>query len=222
MSLDARKQRLIHVLLDAGVLQFGEFTLKSGRVSPYFFNLGSIFYGKPFHTLAIAYAQAIKDHFSHAQVLFGPAYKGIPLASATSICCFENHLLELGVAFDRKEAKDHGEGGLFVGAALQGQIVMIDDVITAGTAVNSALEKIKAHAPEAQVKGLVVAMDRQESVIEPGPSAIESLQQKTGLEVHALLCLQDLIDFMSTQNGDQSFLPAMLEYRQRFGAKNVT
>lgn len=216
------KVPLIEMLLKANVLSFGEFTLKSGRVSPYFFNLGYIFRGNTLGPLAESYAALLNIEFPEANTLFGPAYKGIPLASTTAVSAFYQHQKILGVAFDRKEAKAHGEGGEFVGSALSGNIVLVDDVITAGSAVRSSLEKINralsSQDTAACVQGLVVAMDRQESFVQGGPSAIQALEQETGLKVASLLCFADLLDFIECKPEFSEYKPAMIAYRERYGA----
>lgn len=215
------KHRIIEILLHEGVLAFGSFKLKSGRTSPYFFNLGQVFQGQALHFLASAYAQLLHKEFPETNVLFGPAYKGIPLASTTAICCYQQFRMDLGIAFDRKEEKDHGEGGLLVGSPMQGNIVLIDDVITAGSAVRSSLAKIIHHGGDAQykVQGLLVAMDRQEAVVEGGQqSAITALEQETGLKVHALLTFNDLLDFIQKNAEYATFIDHMLNYREKYGA----
>ena len=191
MTQSTDLQAVIDTFIEAGVLSFGEFTLKSGRVSPYFFNLGKIFQGKPLNFMAKAYASLLKRDFADADVVFGPAYK----------------------------AKTHGEGGLFVGHPLKGKIVLIDDVITAGSAVRSSLEKMKSESTEGQVVGLIVAMDRQEAVVEGGQSAIQSLEAETGLKVSALLTFADIISYIKNNPEFSHHLPAMEAYRERYGAK---
>ena len=219
MTQSTDLQAVIDTFIEAGVLSFGEFTLKSGRVSPYFFNLGKIFQGKPLNFMAKAYASLLKRDFADADVVFGPAYKGIPLASAAAVSAYEHFDMSVGVAFDRKEAKTHGEGGLFVGHPLKGKIVLIDDVITAGSAVRSSLEKMKSESTEGQVVGLIVAMDRQEAVVEGGQSAIQSLEAETGLKVSALLTFADIISYIKNNPEFSHHLPAIEAYRERYGAK---
>lgn len=211
-------QSIINTFLEAGVLSFGSFTLKSGRQSPYFFNLGKIFNGKALSFMSKAYAGLVHRDFSNADVVFGPAYKGIPLATATAISAQDLYGMNLGVTFDRKEAKDHGEGGTLVGHALTGNVVLVDDVITAGSAVRSSLNKIKSEAQDCNVLGLIVAMDRQESVVEGGLSAIQSLQEETGLKVSSLLTFADLVAYIKSSPEFAHHLPAMEAYRERYGA----
>ncbi len=213
---------VVETLLRAGVLSFGQFKLKSGRISPYFFNLGRIFEGQALSFIAKAYASLLHDHFPTVDVLFGPAYKGIPLASTTATAFFELFGQSLGVVFDRKEPKDHGEGGVFVGSALKGNIVLVDDVITAGSAVRSSLSKMAPIVSERQVQGLLVAMDRQEAVVEGGPSAIQSLQDELSIEVKALLTFEDLLAYLQIKQQNSPDLAehveSMLLYRKRYGA----
>lgn len=222
MEID--KAQTIKMLLDANVLSFGEFTLKSGRVSPYFFNLGNIFKGRALAMIAKAYAALLHQDFPDAQCLFGPAYKGIPLASSTAVCAYQLYKRSLGVTFDRKEAKQHGEGGDLVGSVLAGNIVLVDDVITAGSAVRASMKKINqalAQNPKAkgQVQGLIVAMDRQEAQQEGGPSAIQALQVEAGIKVSALLSFSDLVDYISDKPEFSQYLQAMHDYRSRYGAE---
>ena len=215
------KHQLIDTFLKAGVLAFGSFELKSGRTSPYFFNLGKVFQGEALHFLATAYAKLLHDHFPDVNILFGPAYKGIPLASTTATSYYQQYKLDVGVAFDRKEPKDHGEGGFLVGTALHGNIVMIDDVITAGSAVRSSLNVINHHGGDGafHVQGLLVAMDRQEAVIEGGQSSIESLEQETGLKVASLLTFADLIEYIESNPKYDQYRSEMLAYREKYGAE---
>ncbi|TVQ41016.1 MAG: orotate phosphoribosyltransferase [Wenzhouxiangella sp.] len=195
-------------------LRFGEFTLKSGRVSPYFFNAGSFNDGAGMAALARCYAAAIQASRIEFDMLFGPAYKGIPLAAAIAISLSRDFDRNVPFAFNRKEAKDHGEGGLIVGAPLAGRVLIVDDVISAGTSIRESRNLITAHA--AQACGVAIALDRQER----GPdqrSAVAAVRDD-GLDVVTVATLDDLIDWLSERQPEQADLSAMLAYRERYGA----
>lgn len=211
------KSTLLQMFFDAGVLSFGQFTLKSGRLSPYFFNVGRVFQSQALHGLAHAYAAQLMANFPDTDLLFGPAYKGIPLVSATAVALYERFQRNVGISFDRKEAKDHGEGGLFVGSELGGRVLLIDDVITAGTAVTGAVHKIQSANSDVDVIGLLVALDRQESLEVNGPSAIQVLQDSLGIEVRALLTLEDIVAFAHTNSTIRQHLGAIEAYRNKYG-----
>jgi orotate phosphoribosyltransferase len=196
------------------VLRFGEFTLKSGRISPYFFNAGLFNTGRSLARLGRFYAQAISDSQIRFDVLFGPAYKGIPLAAVTSAALADEHQLDIGYAFNRKEAKDHGEGGTIVGHPLQGRVLIIDDVITAGTSVRESLDLIRAQG--AEPAGVVIALDRQERGKQER-SAIQEVEQDLGLPVVSIARLQDLIRHLQQDTGLTQFLPALEAYRNEYG-----
>ncbi len=212
---DFQKDFLEFVIAN-NILRFGEFTLKSGRVSPYFFNAGLFNTGSKLAFLANCYAAAIADLETDYDVLFGPAYKGIPLAATTALALATQHGIDKPYCFNRKEAKAHGEGGSIVGAALQGRVLIIDDVITAGTAVREAVEIIQGAG--AELASIAVAMDRQEKGT-GSSSAIQEIEQAYGIEVAHIISLQDIIDFL--QAADDSalslHLPAVEKYREQFG-----
>ncbi len=206
-------QQLIDLALRRGVLKFGEFTLKSGRVSPYFFNAGLLNDGEAISLLAAGYAQKLLQCES-VGVIFGPAYKGIPLAAATAATLWQTHGVNVPWGFNRKEAKDHGEGGVLVGADVTGQRVWIlDDVITAGTAIREVIQILEAAG--ASIAGIVVALDRQERGLGE-QSAIQDIEARYQIPVHALMTLDDLIHYLDRHQRTQD-LHAMQAYRARYG-----
>ena len=208
------KREFIKFAIDNQVLRFGEFTLKSGRISPYFFNAGLFNTGAQLARLGRYYASAIIDSGIEFDTLFGPAYKGIPLASATAIALAEQHNHNIPYCFNRKEAKDHGEGGNIVGAPLQGKIMIIDDVITAGTAIRESMEIIDA--AEAEAAGVVIALDRQERG-KGELSAIQEVEQNFGLKVVSIITLGDLIEHLQSEPGMKQHLEAITAYREEYG-----
>jgi orotate phosphoribosyltransferase len=206
------QSRFVDYCLQRGALKFGEFTLKSGRVSPYFFNAGIFNRGADLAALAAFYADAIEHSGIDFDLLFGPAYKGIPLAAITASALFQLHQRDLPYAFNRKEAKDHGEGGSIVGAEISGRVMIIDDVITAGTAIREAISLIEAQA--AQVVAVTIALDRQEKGLGQ-VSAIQELEQR-GLSVVSIIKLEHILEYLSA-SGDQSYREAIEDYRCRYG-----
>jgi orotate phosphoribosyltransferase len=194
-------------------LRFGEFTLKSGRVSPYFFNAGSFNDGVALDALGRCYAAAIVDQGLDFDMLFGPAYKGIPLAAAIAISLARDFERNVPLAFNRKEAKDHGEGGLIVGAPLSGRVLIVDDVISAGTSIRESRELIVAHG--AVPAAVAIALDRQERG-QDARSAVEEVRA-AGLDVVAVASLDKLIAWLGENDRNKSVLEAMLNYRQRYG-----
>jgi len=210
--LDYQKQ-FIHYALDCGVLKFGEFQLKSGRISPYFFNTGLFNTGAQLDKLGQFYAQALINADVEIDVLYGPAYKGIPLVSTTSIA-YSRLKGDIPFAFNRKEAKDHGEGGTLVGAALQGKVWILDDVITAGTSVRESVDIIRAAG--ATVAGVVIALDRQEKG-QNELSAVQEVSNQFGIPVIAIICLAEIIEFIEQDSGFADKLPIIRAYRQQYG-----
>jgi orotate phosphoribosyltransferase len=206
------QQQFLDYCIQRGVLRFGEFTLKSGRVSPYFFNAGLFNTGADLSALASFYAQAIQHSGIDFDVLFGPAYKGIPLAAITAASLYQQFNIDKSYAFDRKEKKDHGEGGQIVGAELKGDILIIDDVITAGTAIRQSMQLIDSLG--AKVKGVTIALDRQEKG-QGDKSAIDELRQQ-GVNVIPIIQLSDIMTYLQ-QSGDQQQLLAVNAYRERYG-----
>ena len=209
------RQQFLEFALQRGVLRFGEFTLKSGRKSPYFFDAGLFNSGAALATLGRCYAQAVVESGIGFDMLFGPAYKGIPLASVTAAALAEQHGRDLPYCFNRKEAKDHGEGGSLVGAPLKGRVLVIDDVITAGTAVREALHIIRQAG--ATPAGLVIALDRQERGAGE-KSAIAELRESEDINVAAIARLQDIIRWLEGRSDMAAALAALREYRRHYGA----
>ncbi|BAS67172.1 MAG: orotate phosphoribosyltransferase [Gammaproteobacteria bacterium] len=203
----------INFVLEVGALKFGEFKLKSGRISPYFFNAGLFNQGKHLSQLGHFYAQAIEDSGMDFDVLFGPAYKGIPLATATAMALNDNFNKNIPYSFNRKEAKTHGEGGNIVGHPLTGDILIIDDVITAGTAIREAMDIISANG--ATAKGVIVALDRQEKG-KGEKSAIQEVEQDFGLSVLSIINLSSVINYLK-QGNDQKLITRIETYREHYG-----
>ena len=198
------------------ILRFGEFTLKSGRISPYFFNAGLFNTGEKIAFLAKCYAQAIASSALQYDVIFGPAYKGIPLAATTAMALASEHGINKPYCFNRKEAKDHGEGGTIVGAQLTGRALIIDDVITAGTAVKEAVEIINGNG--ASLSGIAIAMDRQERGTGK-LSAIQEIEQTYQIKVVSIISLQSIIDYLQATKDPamQQHLASVQAYRKEFG-----
>ncbi len=200
--------------LQIGVLKFGQFTLKSGRVSPYFFNAGLFNSGASLGRLGRFYAQTIVDSGIKFDLLFGPAYKGIPLAAVTAAALYDRHGIDVPYAFNRKEAKQHGEGGSIVGHALSGRVMIIDDVITAGTAIRESMEIIRAQG--AKPAAVVIALDRQERG-KAEHSAIQEVEQEYGMPVAAIVRLEHLIAYLQEKPGSEESLEQIRRYRQQYG-----
>ena len=203
----------VDFMLEIGALKFGEFTLKSGRVSPYFFNAGQFNQGNHLSQLGQFYAQAIEASGIKFDVLFGPAYKGIPLVAATAIALNDSFNRSVPYSFNRKEAKDHGEGGNIVGHPLEGDILIIDDVITAGTAIREAKDIIDANG--AKTKGVVVALDRQEKG-KGELSAIQEVEQNFGIAVVSIINLSHIVDYLKANN-DKNIISRIESYRSQYG-----
>ena len=197
------------------VLKFGEFTLKSGRLSPYFFNAGAFACGEALAALGRCYARRIVDSGVQFDILLGPAYKGIPLATATAIALADNHDINVPFAYNRKEAKSHGEGGVLVGAPLQGRVLVIDDVITAGTAVREVIAMIEAAG--ARLAGVAVGLNRQERG-EGERSAIQEVEEEYGVPVLSIIDMEHIIAYLEDADlGPADPLEAMKAYRDRYG-----
>ena len=208
------QHEFIDFAISAGVLRFGEFTLKSARTSPYFFNAGLFNTGEHLARLGRFYAQAITESGIGFDVLFGPAYKGIPLAAAASIALADHHDHNVPWCFNRKEAKDHGEGGNLVGAVLDGRILVIDDVITAGTAIRESVDIIQAAG--ATLSGVVIALDRQERGA-GRQSAIQEVEQAYGITVTSIITLEDLLEYLLEQSGQDEAVTSIAAYREAYG-----
>jgi orotate phosphoribosyltransferase len=209
--LDYQKDFITYAL-DCGVLKFGEFLLKSGRTSPYFFNTGLFNTGARLSKLGHFYAQALLQSGIKPNILYGPAYKGIPLVSATAIAYARLSAEDIPFVFNRKEAKDHGEEGCLVGAPLQGKVIIVDDVITAGTSVRESVTIIRnAHATPA---GVLIALDRQEKG-QNNISAVQEVRDCFDIPVIAIITLENIIDYLTADAGDQ--LNAIKEYQRLYG-----
>jgi orotate phosphoribosyltransferase len=216
MSIQKYQQQFIQQAIASEALCFGEYTLKSGRVSPYFFNAGRFSTGGALAALGRCYADAIMASGLEFDLLFGPAYKGIPLAAATACALAVYHQRDVPFAYNRKEKKDHGEGGSLVGAALNGKILIIDDVITAGTAIREAIAMIE-HAG-AEVAGVAIGLDRQERG-QGERSAIQELEQDASLGVISIVGLSDIVDYLSTAETDDALVARINAYRDRYGVE---
>lgn len=205
----------IELAREYDVLKFGEFTLKSGRISPYFFNAGAFATGRALSELGRCYAQRIVDSGVEFDVLLGPAYKGIPLATATAVALSEHHGIDIPFAYNRKEAKSHGEGGVLVGAPLEGRVLVIDDVITAGTAVREVIAMIGAAG--ARLAGVAVGLNRQERG-SGSLSAIQELEREYNIPVLSIIDMSHIIDYLEAGgDGMAKSLAAMREYRDSYG-----
>ena len=200
-------------MIERGVLRFGDFTLKSGRKSPYFFNLGSIDDGAGLSMLGSAYAQAIVSLQAVPDVIFGPAYKGIPIAVATAFALQRDHGRSVGVAYNRKEAKAHGEGGTLVGHPIRGRVLIVDDVMTAGTAVTEAADLVRQSGGE--LAGVLVALDRQETVA-PGQTAVARMAEMLRAPVFAIATLADVIAYLDSRGGYADSLAQIRAYQRDY------
>jgi orotate phosphoribosyltransferase len=206
----SHQKEFIEMILAKHVLRFGDFTLKSGRISPYFFNAGLINDGVSLARIGASYAQAIVEAGTAFDMLFGPAYKGIPLATATAVAFADRHRRNVPVAYNRKEAKAHGEGGTLIGSPLEGRVLIVDDVITAGTAIRESLSLIKAAG--AQPAGVVLALDRQERGL-GALSAVQEVQSSYGIPVIRIITLDHLIEYLEG-GGDSEELASLRNHRR--------
>lgn len=216
MSIKEYQQQFIQQAIASEALCFGEYTLKSGRVSPYFFNAGRFCSGAALAALGRCYADAIMASGVEFDVLFGPAYKGISLAAVTACALADHHQRDVPYAYNRKEKKDHGEGGSLVGAPLQGKVLIIDDVITAGTAIREAIAMIEIAG--ANVAGVAIGLDRQERG-QGERSAIQELEQDASLTVISIVGLNDIVDYLSTAATDPALVARINAYRDRYGVE---
>lgn len=212
--MQAYQREFIRFAIDRGVLRFGEFTLKSGRTSPYFFNAGLFNSGSALAQLGKFYAAAVVESGISFDVLFGPAYKGIPLAAATAVALADHYNLDLPWCFNRKEAKAHGEGGSLVGAPLTGNVLIIDDVITAGTAIREVMQIIKAQG--ANAAGVLIALNRQERG-NGELSAIQEVERDFGIPVVSIVSLNQVLEFLADDPQLKQHLPAVEAYRAQYG-----
>lgn len=214
--MQAYKKQFIEFALSRQVLRFGEFTLKSGRVSPYFFNAGLFNTGADLARLGEFYAAAIEDNGLEYDVIFGPAYKGIPIGTTISVALFNQYQVNKPVCFNRKEVKDHGEGGNLIGSPLQGKVLLVDDVITAGTAIREAMDVISAN--NAELSAVVIALNRKECG-KGELSAIQEVERDYQCRVLSIVDLDDLMAFIEQDANYQQYLPAMRAYREQYGVK---
>ena len=214
------KQRFIKFMVENGVLTFGEFTLKSGRKAPYFINTGNYKTGAQLARLGEYYAECIIDNNIEGETLVGPAYKGIPLAVTTAVALWDKHHKDLNYCFDRKEVKDHGEGGLFVGKQLKDgeKVILVEDVMTSGKALREMLPKL-AQAAKVEVAGMVISVDRQEKALNSDLSAVQEAYKEFGINVYSIVTMQDIIE--AIEQGvieGKEYLDKMREYRSVYGA----
>jgi orotate phosphoribosyltransferase len=210
----AYQSEFIDLCVQLGVLKFGRFTLKSGRESPYFFNAGLFNTGTAINAVGRAYAAALAASDLQFDMLFGPAYKGIPLVTVTAAAMAEHQGRNLPFAYNRKEVKDHGEGGSIVGSPLAGRVLIIDDVITAGTAIRESIEIIRQAG--ARPAGVLLALDRQERAPSSPLSAVQEVRENYGIPVVAVVSLQDLMVHMALP-GREADLQSLRDYRERYG-----
>ncbi|MEZ8693684.1 orotate phosphoribosyltransferase [Vibrio splendidus] len=212
--MKAYQREFIEFALEKEVLKFGEFTLKSGRKSPYFFNAGLFNTGRDLARLGRFYAAALADSGIEFDVLFGPAYKGIPIVTTTAVALADHHDVDTPYCFNRKEAKNHGEGGNLVGSELEGRIMLVDDVITAGTAIRESMEIIQANG--ADLAGVLVAIDRQEKG-KGELSAIQEVERDFGCAIISIVSLTDLVTFLEEKGTDAAHLESVKAYRAQYG-----
>jgi len=212
--MKAYQKEFIEFAIEKQVLKFGEFTLKSGRISPYFFNAGLFNSGRDLARLGRFYAAALQDSGIAYDLLFGPAYKGIPIATTTAVALANDYDLDVPYCFNRKEAKTHGEGGSLVGSELTGKIMLVDDVITAGTAIRESMDIINAH--NAQLAGVLIALDRQEKG-KAELSAIQEVERDYGAKVISIVQLADVVTYLETLPEMQQYLDSVQAYRLQYG-----
>ena len=213
--------KFIQFAVEQGVLHFGEFTLKSGRISPYFFNAGLFNDGQALDQLSQFYAQAIVDAKLDFDMLFGPAYKGIPLVAAVTMTLSRDHGKNYPYAFNRKEVKKHGNGGQIVGAPLTGKVLVLDDVITAGTAINEAADIIDQAGSSAQIQGVVIAFDRQELGKDQSLSAVQQVEQDLNTSVISIAGANELIEYAETNNLYGEYLEALKSYLEKHKSSTI-
>ena len=213
-AMQAYQKEFLDFVVDTKVLCFGEFTLKSGRISPYFFNAGLFQTGSALSQLGRFYAQSIIDSGIEFDMLFGPAYKGIPLVSVTAAALYEQHGKNYPYAFNRKEVKDHGEGGMIVGAPLKGRVLVVDDVMTAGTAIHEAVTILAVHS--AELAGVSLSLDRQEKGMGE-LSAVQEVEKKYGVTVSSIVNFSEVIHYLLAVKTDISTIEKVKRYRENYG-----
>lgn len=215
------KESFIKFMVDSGVLTFGEFTLKSGRKAPYFINTGNYKTGAQLSQLGKYYAECIKANNIEVETLFGPAYKGIPLSVSAAVALYDKFGIEVSYCFDRKEAKDHGEGGVFVGKQLKDgeKVVIIEDVMTSGKALREVLPKLK-EAADVNITGMVITVDRMEKALDSDMSAVQSAYKDFGVKVYSIVNINDIISAIENDViPGKEYLSAMKEYRAAYGVE---
>lgn len=212
--MNSYKTQFIDNAIASGALKFGQFRLKSGRISPHFFNAGEFYQGKALATLGQCYAATIVDSGIEFDVLFGPAYKGITLAAATAVALSEHHNLDVPYCFNRKEAKSHGEGGTIVGAPLEGKVLIIDDVITAGTAIREVMAMVDEAG--AQAAGVVIGVDRKERG-NSNQSAIQEVESEFSIPVASIIDIDDILTYLDSKADMQQLVKQIKQYRQEYG-----
>lgn len=215
------KQQFIKFMVDNGVLKFGEFTLKSGRKAPYFINTGNYKTGSQLARLGKYYAACIRQNGLQAETLVGPAYKGIPLAVTTAVSLANDYGVDMNYCFDRKEVKDHGEGGLFVGKQLEDgeKVILIEDVMTSGKALREMLPKLKA-AANVEIAGMIISVDRMEKGLESDLSAVQEVYKEFGVKVYSIVTMSDIIEAIELGIIDgKEYLGKMKEYRKAYGVE---
>jgi len=211
------QEEFLKFAIDNNVLKFGEFTLKSGRISPYFFNFGLFQTGSSLSKLGDYYAQSIVDSGMKFDMLFGPAYKGIPLVAVIAATLYEKHGLDYPYAYNRKEVKDHGEGGNIVGAPLEGKVLVVDDVISAGTAIREAATIVKDN--NAEMAGIAISLDRQERG-QGTKSAVQEVEETLNISVLHIIGLDNVIQHLKTTTKDPDLLLKVSEYRKKYGVES--
>lgn len=217
------KEEFIRFMVANGVLKFGEFTLKSGRKAPYFINTGNYKTGKQLAKLGEYYAACIHDHCLQADTLVGPAYKGIPLSVTTAIALYNRYEQDVNYCFDRKEVKDHGEGGLFVGKQLTDgeRVIIIEDVMTSGKALKEILPKLQA-AANVEIAGMIISVDRMEKALDSDLSAVAVAKREYGIDVYSVVTMNDIIEAIEQGVIDgKEHLPAMYRYRETYGVNRI-
>ncbi|MGY0399798.1 MAG: orotate phosphoribosyltransferase [Ostreibacterium sp.] len=215
--LNNYQTQFVELSQSVNALLFGQFTLKSGRISPYFFNAGLFCTGESLWKMADCYAEKIINENLVFDVIFGPAYKGIPLVAAISIILSQKTGKPIPWAFNRKEAKKHGEGGTLVGSTITGKVLIIDDVITAGTAIREVIDHLKKNT--AEISHVLVALDRQEVAPNTDHSAMQLIEHDYGVKTHAVITLDDLISFCQDNKSVKPYLPTLTSYRKQYGIK---
>jgi len=215
LSMKNYQREFLEFAIKQNVLRFGSFTLKSGRQSPYFFNAGLFNTGSALASLGRYYAEAIKESGVEFDMLFGPAYKGIPLASATAIALADHHEQDVPYCFNRKEVKDHGEGGSLIGAPLQGKVLLVDDVISAGTAIRESVKTVEENG--AELAGVIISLNRQEKGLDER-SAINEIEQDYNVPVISIVNLDNIVSYLAPKMDKQEIIGAIQRYRDSYGA----